>query len=450
MSYRFPLRILAAALALTACAELSAQDWPHWRGPNLDGSTDVADLPLEFDREKNVLWKARLPGPGAATPIIYEDYVFISSIDTEKDGASALCLDRHSGEVLWQRPVSFTYQPDGAPSKTQLHHRSNYASPSPTTDGKRVVFFYGVGEMIAFDLEGNELWSRNLQNDYGAFAFQWTFSASPTIWEGRLFLAVLQRDEPANGRGKPGSPSFLLALDVETGETLYRHERPSDAIKESLESYATMIPYVGAGGRKEVLVIGGDVITGHDPESGKELWRWGTWNPGHREAWWRVVPSPVIGDGVVLVCAPKRAPVYAIRLDGSGKLDTQALAWQSEGKRNPVSSDVPTPLYYEGRFYVLSDVRGALSRVDPKSGEVEWSIDMPGRSLWRASPTGAAGRIFCMNHAGLVVAVDAASGKIVTEARMGDEDDDLIRSTVSVAHDNLFIRTNDTLFCIGS
>lgn len=442
------LRQFAALAMLTFPLSAAAQDWPHWRGPYLDGSTRVAGLSIDFDAETRVRWRTPLPGPGAGTPIVLGDRVFVTSLDLENESRVAICLDRATGEEDWRRTIADVYLPEGA-GKLKLHDRSNYASPSPVTDGEVVVFFYGSGDLAAFSLVGEPRWSHNLQQEYGDFAFQWTFSASPTLFEGRLYLPVLQRDQPANGYGKEGSESFLLALDPKTGETLARHVRPSDARMESLESYATMIPYVGEGGRKELLVVGGDVITGHDPLSLEELWRWGTWNEGHREMWWRVVPSPVVGGGVVLVCAPKRAPVYAVRLGGDGGLDEGGLVWKSEGKRNPVSSDVPTPLFLDGAFYVLSDVRGALSKVDPATGAVDWTVEMPGRSLWRASPTGADGKIFCMNHAGTVAVIDASTGELLHEAAFGDEDDDLTRSTVVVAHGDLFIRTNAALFCVG-
>ena len=223
--------------------------------------------------------------------------------------------------------------------------------------------------------------------------------------------------------------------------------RPSPARKESLESYATPIPYEGED-RKELIIVGGDVITGHAPETGKELWRWGTWNPGHKEQWWRLVPSPVVGDGVVLACGPKRAPVFAAKLGGEGNLGSQGLAWSSREK-GPVTSDVPTPLYYQDRFYVLSDVRKALSKINPKNGKVEWTVDMPGKHLWRASPTGADGKVWCINHGGTVCVFSADDGELLNTIELGEDGDNQIRSSIAVAHDCLFIRTNSKLFCIG-
>lgn len=439
-------------------AALSAQDWPHWRGARYDGSAQAEGLPIDFDQSKGVRWSCDLPGPAACTPIVVGDRVFLSSVDGDK--LVALCVRRTDGEVLWRKDAGGTYRKGIAKDP-----RSNYASPSPTTDGERVVFFFGNGDLVAYDFAGDEQWRRNIQEDYGDFAFQWTFSASPTLFEGKLFLPVLQRDEPVDGGGRgrrkaqaepeeasdpPAAiESFVLAIDPGTGETIYKHVRPSPARVESLESYTTMIPFVGEGGRKEMLLAGGDVLTGHDPATGKELWRWGTWNPGHREQWWRLVPSVVTGAGVALACGPKRAPVFAVKLGGSGELDDKALLWQSEGRPNPVSTDVPTPAFDAGFFYVLGDLHAALSKVDAKDGKVVWTLAMPGEHLWRASPTVADGKVWCMNHNGEVVVVDAAKGEIVHRAKMGNEDDDQTCSSVVVAHGALFIRTNSKLFCVG-
>jgi hypothetical protein len=392
-------------LALTAAMLLGttgftsaamAQNWSNWRGPNYNGSVNAKNLPVKFSPTENLQWAADLPGPSAATPIIHGDNVFVTAADTKTEALVALCLDRKTGKVKWQHNVGSGYMAGGREgSKVQQDSRSNYASPSPVTDGKRVYFFFGNGDLAAFDMAGKLLWQRNLQKDFGDFAFQWTFSSSPVLYDGKLFMQILQRDRPVGPRGKPNAPSFLLALNPESGVELWRQERPTTAIMESREAFTTPIPYE-ANGRKELLIAGGDFVTGHDPATGKELWRWGTWNEEHRTPHWRLVPSPVAGEGVVLVCAPKRAPVYAAKLGGKGDLGTTGLAWKSE-ERSPVTSDVPTPLFYNGKFYVLSDVRQSLSCVDPKTGAVVWSVAVPRRSMCWASPTGADGKIYVMN-----------------------------------------------------
>jgi outer membrane protein assembly factor BamB len=201
-------------------------------------------------------------------------------------------------------------------------------------------------------------------------------------------------------------------------------------------------------GRKELLVAGGDYLSGHDLKTGKELWQWGTWNPtqvGH----WRLVPSPIAGDGVVLACAPKRDPIYAIKLGGTGTLSDDAIAWVSREARE-VSSDVPTPAFYDGDFFVLSDVRKALSRVEPKTGKVKWTMTPPGRQKYEASPLAADGKIFLMNFDAEVAIVNADNGELLRAIPMeSGEIRDFVRSSVVAAHGQLYVRTTNKLYCIG-
>lgn len=441
---------MTSALApFLAFALAATQDWPQWRGPSFDGASTVTALPKELSRETGVRWIAELPGPSAATPIVLGENVYVSAAVEEAGLLLALCIERQSGAVRWEDQAGSGYQPGGKGSKTHADKRSDYASPSPVAHEQGVVFFFGNGDLVSYDLAGARRWARNLQKDYGDWAFQWTFGASPTLYDGRLYLPILQRDQPTDGTPSAEPiASFLLALELATGKELFRVTRPSPAKMESLESYATAIPY-DAGTHKELLVLGGDVITAHDLATGREFWRWGTWNEGHREPWWRIVPSPVVGAGHVLVCAPKRAPVYALALGGEGMLGPDALVWQSAGRPNPVSSDVPTPLFYRGRFFVQSE-SGALSRVEPKTGKVEWTAELPERDPWEASPTGADGRVWTISHSGVLAAVDADSGALVTKVALAaDEDGGPIRSSVAAAHGALFVRTNQRLFCFG-
>ncbi|MEO8425579.1 MAG: PQQ-binding-like beta-propeller repeat protein [Verrucomicrobiota bacterium] len=426
--------LLTVATALSA----TAGNWPQWRGPHFNGSADEKDLPSTWSKE-TALWSVDLPGPSAATPVIWGDHVFVSTADENSQTLYAVCFDRTTGKKLWNNKVS-----DGI----RRDEQSNFSAPSPVADADRVFFFYSNGGLVAFDHSGKELWLRNITKDYGDFAFQWTFSSSPLLYGGKLYLQVLQRNVPVHGRGRSDGPieSFILAIDPVTGKTLWRHVRASEAVAESLEAYSTPIPFEYQG-RKEILIAGGDCLTGHDPETGKELWRWGTWNPtkiGH----WRLVPSPVAGGGVVLACAPKRDLVYAIKAGGNGGLNGSAVVWKSDQKRE-LTADVPTPLFYDGDFFVLSDVRKNLSRVDPATGNVKWTVELPGNQKFEASPTGADGKLYLMNFGADVVVMDAAKGGILGTIAMGEQGDDQTRSSIAVANGQLFIRTNHKLYCIA-
>jgi len=435
------MRSTCAILTLTIFAVLSAgaENWPHWRGPNFNGGSSERNLPATFSKTEHVKWVAELPGPSAATPVIWEEYLFLSSGEEQTKSLHALGVDRKSGKVLWNHQVGTGYSFD---------NRSNFATSSPVTDGTRVVFLYANGELAAFDFAGKTIWSRNLQKDYGQFAYQWTFSASPTIYDGKLFVQVLHRNEPVHGRGRTDGPidSYLLALEPATGKTLWKQVRPSEARMESHEAYSTPIPFEHSG-RREILVVGGDCITGHSLKDGAELWRWGTWNPT-RITHWRLVPSPVAGDGVVLACAPKESPIYGFKAGAKGTQTDSIIAWKSHDRE--VSSDVSTPLFYKGRFYVLNGERRTLARIVPETGAVDWIGNLDSRITIQASPTAADDKIYFQNWRGEVFVVAAAEQfKLLHKAVMGDEDDDLLRASIPISQGEIFIRTGHKLYCVG-
>jgi outer membrane protein assembly factor BamB len=419
---------------------LEGGDWPHFRGPHFNGSSDATNLPVRFSPAENVRWSAEMPGPSAATPAVWRDRVFVSSTGAADKTLLALGFDRATGKELWRHQIA---------EGSERDNLSNYASPSPATDGKRVIFFYGQGDLAAFSPDGQPLWRRSLAKDYGEFAFQWTFATSPLLHGGKLYIQVLQRDEPVNGRGREGGTleSYLLALDPATGKELWRQVRPSEAVAESRESFASPVPFVHEG-RAEILIAGGDCLSGHEPATGRELWRWGTWNPT-RIPHWRLVPSPAAGDGVILACAPKRDPIYALKAGGQGVLPASALLWKSDQQRE-LTADVPTPLFYLGDFFILSDLRKSLARVEPRTGKVKWLIETPGNAKYEASPTGADGRIYLLNFRGEVVVVDAADGQILHQAALGESGDDKTRSTVVAAGSELFVRTHHKLYCLAA
>jgi outer membrane protein assembly factor BamB len=418
----------------------NASDWPQWRGPYFNGSTDETNLPSQWSQTENIAWSVDLPGVAASTPIIWEDRVLLSGVDAAKDSLQAMCVDRKSGRVLWQHDVA---------KGTRKDYRSNFASSSPVTDGRVAIFFFGNGDLVGFSLDGQRRWARNIQDDCGPFAFLWTFSSSPLLWDGKLYVQVLQRDEPVEGRGLPDrvNESYLLALEPETGKTLWRQVRPSQAVAESRESFTTPMPYA-VDGKTQLLIAGGDDLTGHDPQTGKELWRWGTWNP-ERIPHWRLVTSPVAGDGIILASAPKRDPIYALKAGGSGVLSDDALAWVSREAKE-VSSDVPTPASYDGDFFVLSDVRKCLSRVEPRTGKVKWTVPTPGNAKYEASPLAADGKIHTINFDGQVALFRAADGELLQTIPMDQPaDGEMVRSSISAAHGQLFIRTTRKLYCVG-
>ena len=438
-----PLPLIFATLLSSSIVAIGG-NFPGPRGAEFNGTAaePQPDLPTTFSPTENVAWKTDLPGPSSATPCVWGDHVFVTAAVEETKKLHAIAIERTTGKILWSKPLVDGYS---------LDDKSNMASPSPTTDGKTVLFFFGSGDLFALDFDGEKKWHVDLlDGSENYFAFLWTFSSSPTIDNGKVLLQVLQRDVPFKKfdlqRGEPGAtdiPSYIAALDLETGKELYRVTRPSEAIAESREAFSSPIP-VTVDGNRNILIAGGDDLTLHEESDGKEVWRWGTWNPS-RIGHWRLVPSPVAGDGIALVCAPKKDPVYAVDL-ATGK-----LAWKSENE--DVSSDVCTPLFYKGHFYVLNGERKQkyISCIEPKTGKVLWTGDLETRAKIESSPIACDGKIYFIDHNGTVSVVSASPDKyeLLFRAEFGSKKIKNLRSGVVPAYNHLFVRTHDALFCLG-
>lgn len=412
-----------------------AADWPHWRGPAFTGSSPEANLPASWSKD-DALWKTPLPGPSAATPVIADDSIFVTSADAQKN-LLVLCLDRKTGKERWRKVAGVGDRSQG--------HGHNMASPSPVTDGQRVFALFGTGDLIALDSEGKVLWARSLAKDYGKFAIQWLYGSSPLLYKDKLYVQVLQRDPPTHAHAtdtKPTRESFLLCIDPATGNDLWRCVRKTDASAESMEAYSSPIPFEG-NGRPEIIVSGANAVTGHDPETGDELWRWPRLNP-RNEVWWRVVTSPVPAGNLIVAGGPNRDPIYALRSGGKGVLDDKAVSWTFR----EFPPDVCTPVFHGGKLFVLDGDKQMLTCLDPKNGAKLWQGNLGVKEIFRASPTAADGKLYTISEKGNVVVLDAGDGfKILSTIEMGEA---LCRSSIAFAQGQLFIRTAENLYCFGA
>ncbi len=413
----------------------TGEDWPQWRGPHFDGSARANGLPSELS-SSNTLWTAELPGKSGATPIISGDTVFVSTADAQRQ-LSLLALDRGTGKTRWTATVAVGDKDVG---------RNNMASPSPVTDGKRVFAMFGTGDLAAFDFAGKELWHRNLGKDYGKFAVMWIYGSSPTLFEGRLYVQVLQRPEVPPDYpqidGNPKRESYLLQLDPATGETLWKHVRYTDSTKESNEAYSTPIPYRGVTGT-QLLVVGGDHVSGHRLADGGEIWRARLYEK--RDDWYRIVTSPVAFEGLIYASGPKGQPVVAYREGAKGEVGEAQVAWRFQ--ENP--TDWSTPLVLDGKLFVLDGGKRVLSRLNPKTGAVAWSGKLAGSGPIWGSPTGADGKLYLVSEDGTVSVVSAGEEfTILSSTRIADAGP--IRGSVAVANGQVFIRTAKQLHCYGS
>ncbi|MYI33941.1 MAG: PQQ-binding-like beta-propeller repeat protein [Holophagales bacterium] len=404
---------------LFAAQAASGADWPNWRGPARNGYSEHTGLPLEWSHdgnvERNVLWKLALPDRSGSTPIVVGDVVFLNV--AEGDDLSLWRVDAGSGDLVWQRTI-------GGGNRFQRKH--NMSSPSPITDGERVWVLTGTGALQAYDFDGNQLWARELEQDYGAFGLNHGYGSSALLWREVLYVPVL------HGM-KTDDPSYLLAIDSSSGETIWRQERPTDARMESPDAYIT--PALVEVGDGHVLVLnGGDVATGHDPESGRELWRVEGFNP-RDSPMYRVVASPVsVGD---LVFVPTRVnPMKALRLRAGGEPE---LLWETD--RGP---DVPTPATDGKTLYLLRD-NGLLSRLDARTGAPDWQNQRLEPGTYSASLLVADGKVYATSEDGVTTVVrDGPEFEILAKNQVQG----FTLSSLGVAAGRLYLRTDSFLYCI--
>jgi len=425
--------LFAALLAGTGAGR--ASDWPQWRGPNLNGSTDETDLPTSWSKTENLAWLARLPGTSGATPIVLGKRIFLSSTSRTED-LMGMCLSTADGSILWQQVLA---------RGTSGTVRGEAAASSPASDGQRVYFTFSTGDLIAVDLAGKTVWSRNLAKDHGPLAIKFGFNCTPLVRKGRLYLPLLRRRKTyaysPGAEAAPAGPlkSYVLCLDAATGKTLWKQLRETDAQDESREVYLTPMA-VEAAGRTEIIIPGGEFVTAHDSATGKELWRWEFTKK--RKIWQRVVPSPVIGDGLIYVCQPQQQGVFALRPGAAGTVPHKAYAW----KYAAAAPDVCTPLLYRGRLYVLAGDEKMMSCLDPKTGKAIWSEKIGGKGVWRASPTGADGKIYCVSEGGDFLVL--AAGDVFKELFRLPTKARPCRSSVVAAGGSLYLRLSTLLICL--
>ena len=414
-----PVRIFVLGGLLLITNPVFAGNWPQWRGPDRNGVSNEVNLPTEWDTETNVIWKLKMPEWTGSTPIIWNDLIFLSVSDGET--IELWCLDRDRGEPIWKRFLS---------AGNRRQRKQNMSSPSPVTDGERVWVMTGTGILKAFDFDGNELWARDIQASHGRFGLNWGYASSPLLHGDALYVQVL------HGM-RTDDPSYVLRIDRDTGETVWRVERPTQALRESPDSYTTpaLLEYDDT---TEIVITGGDAVTGYDPETGEELWRADGLNPTRNGAY-RIVASPVVmGD---IVYAPTRVrPLLAIKAGGRGDILDSHVIWSTDN-----GPDVPTPVTDGEYFYVVND-RGIVFVHDAQTGAEIYGRQRIRPGTYSASPVLADGKIYITNEGGLTTVFKAGPEfELLAENPL----DDYCLSSIAVSDGQIFIRTTAHLYAIG-
>jgi outer membrane protein assembly factor BamB len=433
------MRLFLFAVVLALPGSLLA-DWPQWRGPDSNGSAPRAQaLPASWSQTENVLWRTATPSWSAATPIVWGDRIFITSAEQGSarlkiDPASAretgqqgrdkvflLAVNRKNGAILWQRQID---------TENILWRKQNSASPSPVTDGKLVWIMTGNGKFACFTVDGKEVWSRDIQAEYGRFGLNHGYASTPLLHGDRLYVQVIHGF-------KTKDPSYVFAVDKATGKTLWKVVRPTDAVQESLDNYATP-QIVVAGGKQQLVISGADCVTGHDLTAGKELWRIRGFNPSRNPFNRTIASSLVIGE-FVFTPSTRGRPFIAFRAGGEGDLTGRSEIWT-----NNAAADVPTPATDGKYLYILKD-NGTLTCLEALTGKVMYESQRLEHGTYSASPLLADGKIYSVSEGGATTVVKA--GPAFEILSTNNLDSLTLGSPVAVGN-QIFIRTADYLYCI--
>ena len=402
-----------------ASSSVWAENWPQWRGPDMNGESHEKNLPLKWTQEENVTWKIPMPSRSGATPIIWGEKILLNIADG--DNLELWCLDRKDGAILWKSAMG------GGNYKI---NKQNMSSPSPSTDGKTIFAMTGTGILKAFTFEGKELWARDIQKDYGKFGLNWGYGSSPLLYNGMLYVEVLHGMKTTN-------PSYLLKLDIATGKTLVKMERPTPAIRESPDAYTT--PTVVRNGKDvELVVSGGDIVTGHDLVTLKELWRANVLNPENNPAN-RIIASPMTRDGMVYAASRVR-PYVAIKPGGHGDVSESHVVWKTQN-----GPDVPTPVS-DGKYLWVVNDRGIMWCFDAKTGAEVYSGQRIAKAIYSSSPVMADGKIYATNEEGTTTVVKAGPQfEVIAENKLNE----YTLSSPAISEGQIFMRTEKALYCIG-
>ncbi len=378
-------------------------DWRQFRGTDSTGHAD-GSAPAEFGADKNVAWKASLPGHGPSSPIVIGGRVYVTASGGPKqDHLQVLALDAKSGKQLWQRTFWAT-------GPTDSHPKTSMAAPTPVSDGSRVVALFATGDMVALDPDGNVLWLRSLYEENPGATDGRGLASSPLLVAGTVVVQMESQNT-----------SFAAGIDPATGKNRWRVERPHEM------NWTTPIAVPGNDGKPLVLLQGMSRLSALDPATGKEVWSLKRSSDP--------IASSVLFDKVLYV--PGAKGLAALELQGN---TAPRLLWE-QTKLNPATA---SPVILSGRIYSLRQ-GGFLVAGDLKTGEVVGQLRLKGP--FSASLVTAGGLLYCVNEGGQaqVVRPDDKDGQIVARGDLGET----VLGTPAIVDGAIFLRGEKHLWKIA-
>ena len=406
---------------------IRAENWPGWRGPSGDGVSAGKGIPTKWSSTENIAWKITVPGEGHSSPIVWGDKVFLTSSLTEKNKRILLCIDRLSGQTVWQRDVV------QSPPET-IHRLNSRASGTPATDGKQVyvTFMRAEGDEViapnvgserlitpgkiivaAYDLDGNEKWKTNV----GDFVSAHGFNTCPVLFEDLLIL-----------NGDHDGDAYLVALDRQSGRQRWRTRR-----ENKTRSYVTPI-IREIDGITQMILSGSLCIASYDPRNGKRHWI----VDGPTE---QFVASMVYDGKYVFATGgyPERHTL-AIRPGGKGNVTDTHIAWRTTRG----AAYVPSPII-SGRYLLMVADSGIASCFEARTGKRHWMERLPGGHS--PSPVSADGLVYFVSDRGVTTIIrPSETFAVIAKNELGEP----VSASPAISQGQIFLRTHQHLYCIGS
>ncbi len=435
-----PLILFACCLTIPVGvnAQSVADNWHHWRGPEVTGVSRTADPPIQWSEEVNIKWKVAIDGQGTSTPIIWGDKVFLlTAIDSGEADPSipkpedqpktnffdikrpntryefvVLCLDRNSGNELWRKTATKKIPHQG-------HHNDNdFASASPTTDGARLYCWFGSAGLFCYDLNGQKLWERDLgEARIGSSLGE---GCSPVIHDGKL---VIVRDHAGQ--------STIQVLDAKTGDTIWKKNRDED------NAWATP-RVIEHSGKTQVITAASNFVRSYDLDTGDIIWQCSGLTGN-------CIPCPVVdGDYVICMSGYQGYSAMAIPLTETGDIsEGDKILWT----RDRATPYIPSPLLYDGLLYYNQSNQAILTCADSKTGEpIVDRKRLNDVSNIYASPVGAQGRVYISGRNGTTLVLERSKEwKVLAKNNL----DDRIDASPALAGNQLFLRGSKFLYCIA-
>ena len=394
------------ALPCFACADT---EWNSFRGPTGMGIGNKNTL-LQWNAD-SIKWKKEITGSGQSSVIQSGGKVFLTTAEQEGGLRCVHCLDKDTGDLLWKREVKNT-------KEEAVHRMNTWATPTPATDGNKVVAFFGPAGLHCFDLEGKKLW----EVDLGEFPGSWGVAASPVIIDG----VVLQNCDSTG-------PSRLVAIDLDSGKTVWETRRET----KPRGGWSTPI-VISVQGKRQIVLNGEFGARGYSFADGKELWFCQSFNG-------RGSPVPFYDGKLVFVVNGKPGDLYAIDPTGRGDVTKSHMKWHA--KRNG-GRDLPSPASANGLVLVTS-MSGIITCYDAKDGKTLWVDRLKG--AFSGSPLVSNGHYYIQNEAGqtYIVEPNRKKLKVASENSLSPEANEIFRATLSPISGMIFTRSQSTIYCIA-